>query len=131
MILVLIAPFAMNAQNGSKDMWDFVTSFSCSTGRQHAVVYDGEYIYTAAWGKSSSVLYMFYKYDMEGTLLDQFDVPGVTNSDNYVRDLTYDGIMRLNTIDADGDGYNWEIRLTDFLFFLTIMINYGRLLLFN
>ncbi len=117
LILVLITPFAMNAQNGSKDMWDFVTSFSCSTGRQHAVVYDGEYIYTAAWGKSSSVLYMFYKYDMEGTLLDQFDVPGVTNSDNYVRDLTYDGIMRLNTIDTDGDGYNWEIRLTDFLFF--------------
>ena len=91
LILVLIAPFAMNAQNGSKDLWDFVTSFSCSTGRQHAVVYDGEYIYTAAWGKSSTVLYMFYKYDMEGTLLDQFDVPGVTNSDNYVRDLTYDG----------------------------------------
>ena len=31
-------------------MWDFVNSFSCSTGRQHGVVYDGEYIYTKDLG---------------------------------------------------------------------------------
>ena len=72
-------------------MWDFVTSFSCSTGRQHGVVYDGEYIYTSAWGKSSSVLSMFYKYDLEGNLIEEFDVPGIDNSDNYMRDMTYDG----------------------------------------
>ncbi len=90
LIIVLLAPFATNAQE-TKDMWDFVTSFTTSTGRQHGVVYDGEYIYTAAWGKSSTVEYMFYKYDFEGNLLDQFDVAGVTNSDNYMRDMTYDG----------------------------------------
>ena len=52
-------------------MWDFITSFTCSTGRQHGVVYDGEYIYTSAWGKSSTVLSMFYKYDLEGNLIEE------------------------------------------------------------
>lgn len=87
LLMVLMAPFAMNAQ----DWNNLVTSFVCSTGRQHAVVYDGEFIYTAAWGKSSTVLSMFYKYDLEGNLLDEFDVTGVGNSDNYMRDMTYDG----------------------------------------
>ena len=92
LLLALFAPFTTTAQvKGTTDMWDFVTSFSCSTGRQHGVVYDGEYIYTSAWGKSSTVLSMFYKYDLEGNLLDEFDVPGVDNSDNYMRDMTYDG----------------------------------------
>ena len=92
LLLEFIAPFKTTAQvKGTTDMWDFVTSFSCSTGRQHGVVYDGEYIYTSAWGKSSTVLSMFYKYDLEGNLLDEFDVPGIANSDNYMRDMTYDG----------------------------------------
>ena len=88
LLMVLIAPFAMNAQD-----WTFVNSFTTSTGRQHAIVYDGEFIYTAAWGKSSTVLSMFYKYDLEGNLLDEFDVnfTGNDNSDNYMRDMTYDG----------------------------------------
>ena len=71
--------------------WGYVNSFSCSTGRQHAVAFDGENIYTATWGKSSTVLSMFYKYDLNGNLLDEFDVAGVNNSDNYMRDMTYDG----------------------------------------
>ena len=91
LIMVLTAPFAMNAQDNSKDMWDFVTSFSCSTGRQHAVVFDGEFIYTAAWGKSSTVTNQFYKYDLAGNLLDQFDIPGFSKEDDYLRDMTYDG----------------------------------------
>lgn len=83
-------PIAIQAQ-ASRDMWDFINSFACSTGRQHGVVCDGEYIYTSAWGKSSTVLSMFYKYDLEGNLIEEFDVPGVTNSDNFLRDMTYDG----------------------------------------
>ena len=83
-------PSAIQAQ-ASRDMWDFVTSFTCSTGRQHAVVCDGEYIYTSAWGKSSTVLSMFYKYDLQGNLIEEFDVAGIDNSDNYMRDMTYDG----------------------------------------
>lgn len=92
LLMAFVAPLAMVAQvKGTTDMWDFVTSFSCSTGRQHGVVYDGEYIYTSAWGKSSTVLSMFYKYDLNGTLLDEFDIPEISNSDNYFRDMTYDG----------------------------------------
>ena len=86
LLLAIVAPMAAHAQS-----WDFVNSFACSTGRQHAVVYDGENIYTAAWGKSSTVLSMFYKYDLEGNLIEEFDVAGVSNSDNYLRDMTYDG----------------------------------------
>ena len=92
LLIALVAPWSATAQDKApSDMWDLVTSFSCSTGRQHGVVYDGEYIYTSAWGKSSTVLSMFYKYDLEGNLLDEFDVPGIDNSDNYMRDMTYDG----------------------------------------
>ena len=88
--LAFTTPNAIHAQT-PRDMWDFITSFTCSTGRQHGVVYDGEYIYTSAWGKSSTVLSMFYKYDLEGNLIEEFDVPGIENSDNYMRDMTYDG----------------------------------------
>ena len=89
--LIIMSLFVMTVANAQD--WNFVNSFAASTGRQHAVVYDGENIYTAAWGKSSTVLNMFYKYDMEGNLLDEFDVDfaGNTNSDNYMRDITYDG----------------------------------------
>ena len=88
--LALAMPSAIQAQS-SRDAWELVTSFSCSTGRQHGVAYDGEYIYTCAWGKSSTVLSMFYKYDLDGNLIDEFDVPGIDNSDNYMRDMTFDG----------------------------------------
>ena len=87
-VAAMLLALASNAQD-----WNFVNSFSTSTGRQHGVVYDGENIYTCAWGKSSTVLSMFYKYDINGNLLDEFDVnfTGSTNSDNYMRDMTFDG----------------------------------------
>ena len=88
--LAFAMPSAIQAQ-ASREPWELVTSFSCSTGRQHGVVYDGEHIYTSAWGKSSTVLSMFYKYDLEGNLIEEFDVSGIDNSDNYMRDMTYDG----------------------------------------
>ena len=89
--LIIMSLFVMTVANAQD--WNFVNSFATSTGRQHAVVYDGENIYTAAWGKSSTVLSMFYKYDINGNLLDEFDVnfTGSTNSDNYMRDMTFDG----------------------------------------
>ena len=91
-LFALSAPCAIQAQEKENaDLWDFVNSFTCTTGRQHGIVYDGEYIYTSAWGKSSTVLSMFYKYDLNGNFIEEFDVPGVTNSDNFLRDMTYDG----------------------------------------
>ena len=90
--LACLMPCVIQAQQQNpRDTWEYVTSFSCSTGRQHGVVYDGEHIYTSAWGKSSTVQSMFFKYDLNGTLLEEFDVPGISNGDNYVRDMTYDG----------------------------------------
>ena len=92
LFIVVVAPWTMQAQQqNSRDMWDFVNSFSCSTGRQHGVAFDGENIYTSAWGKSSTVLSMFYKYDLDGNLIEEFDIDGISNSDNYFRDMTYDG----------------------------------------
>ena len=89
-LFLLFASVFCIAVTNAQD-WNFVNSFATSTGRQHGVVFDGENIYTAAWSKSSTVLYMFYKYDMNGNLLDEFDVAGVDNSDNYMRDMTFDG----------------------------------------
>ena len=88
-LLLVASLFIMVAANAQD--WNFVNSFSCSTGRQHAVAFDGENIYTAVWSKSSTVFSMFFKYDLEGNLLDEFDVAGVNNSDNYMRDMTFDG----------------------------------------
>lgn len=88
-LFLFVSLLVMTATAAAQD-WTFVKSFTTSTGRQHGVVYDGENIYTAAWGKSSTVAYMFYKYDLEGNLLDEFDIPGI-NDINYVRDMTYDG----------------------------------------
>ena len=88
-LFLFVSLLVMTVTAAAQD-WTFVKSFTTSTGRQHGVVYDGENIYTAAWGKSSTVAYMFYKYDLEGNLLDEFDIPGI-NDINYVRDMTYDG----------------------------------------
>ena len=89
-LFLLFASVFCIAVTNAQD-WTFVNSFATSTGRQHAVVYDGENIYTAAWGKSSTVFSMFYKYDTEGNLLDEFDVAGVAKEDQFCRDLTFDG----------------------------------------
>ena len=91
LIMLLTALFAPQVAHAQVKAWDYVNSFSCSTGRQHGVVYDGQYIYTSAWGKSSTVLSMFYKYDLQGNFIEEFDVPGVTDPDNYMRDMTTDG----------------------------------------
>ena len=88
--LFLVASLFLMVTSYAQD-WNFVNSFAASTGRQHAVAFDGENIYTAAWGKSATVLSMFYKYDLNGNLLDEFDVPGVAKEDQFVRDMTFDG----------------------------------------
>ena len=119
LLMVLMLPFAMNAQE-----WNFVNSFATSTGRQHGVVYDGEFIYTAAWGKSSNVHYMFYKYDLEGNLLDEFDIPGI-NEVNYVRDMTYDGQY---VYGCDGSTGNiWCLDLRNKALIGSIQTNYPEL----
>lgn len=90
---------AVNAQplvelesgKGVTDMWDYVTSFRASTGRQQNIACDGQYIYTSTYSKAPEnnppVNSMFYKYDLDGNLIEEFDIPGC----DHLRDLTYDG----------------------------------------
>ena len=66
-------------------MWDLLTSFGCTSGYQYGVATDGEYIYTSSWSASSSS--QFYKYDMDGNFIEEFNVSG----SGQIRDLTYDG----------------------------------------
>ena len=74
-------------QGNNREMWDYVTSFSCTSAGQQAVATDGEFIYTASWQATPTGGYTFYKYDLEGTFIEGFDISGATG----IRDLTFDG----------------------------------------
>lgn len=103
LLIALIAPFVAQAQE--KDMWDYVTSFRATTGRQQNIATDGEYIYTSTYSKAPGntppVNSMFYKYDLEGNLIEEFDIEGC----DHLRDLAYDGQYFY------GGGANYETRL--------------------
>jgi hypothetical protein len=65
--------------------WDLLGDFDCTSGYQYGVASDGQYIYTSSWSASSTS--MFYKYDMDGNFIEEFNVSGC----GQIRDLTYDG----------------------------------------
>jgi hypothetical protein len=67
-------------------MWDYVYSFNAAEGGQYGVVSDGEYFYTSNWGYSSAE-HNFYKYDLEGNVIEGFDISGC----GTLRGMTYDG----------------------------------------
>ena len=69
----------------SRDMWDLEFSFNGTSGYQYGVASDGEYIYTSSWSASSTS--MFYKYDLQGNFIEEFNITGC----GQIRDLTYDG----------------------------------------
>ncbi len=100
LLAVFILPLAMNAQE--KDMWDFVKQFRTTTGRQQNVASDGEFIYTSTYSKAPNnnppVNSQFYKYDFDGNLIEEFDIPGC----DHLRDLTYDGQYFYGGSAADG-----------------------------
>ena len=60
-------------------------SFDCSSASQYGVASDGNFIYTSSWTSASSS--MFYKYDLDGNFVEEFNISGC----GYVRDMTYDG----------------------------------------
>ena len=74
------------ASKGNRDMWDLVTSFNAAEAAQYGVASDGQYIYTCNWGYSSAT-HNFYKYDLQGNMIEGFDIAGC----GTIRDLTYDG----------------------------------------
>ena len=73
------------ASTPSRDMWDLLMDFNGTSGYQYGVATDGTNIYTSSWSSSSTS--MFYKYDMEGNFIEEFNVSGC----GQIRDLTYDG----------------------------------------
>ena len=69
----------------TREVWDLLNSFEATSGYQYGVASDGENIYTSSWSASSTS--MFYKYDMEGNFIEEFNIEGC----GQIRDLTYDG----------------------------------------
>jgi hypothetical protein len=76
-----IAPHSM--PEPSDAIFDLLFQFPVGVGGgEYAVATDGNFIYTTAWNSAN-----FYKYDMNGTYLNSFTIPGAGN----VRDLAFDG----------------------------------------
>ena len=70
----------------AREMWDLITTFNAAEGGQYGVVTDDEYIYTSNWGYSGAT-HNFYKYDMDGNMLEGFDISGC----GTLRGMTFDG----------------------------------------
>ena len=69
----------------NRNMWDLEFEFDGTSGYQYGVASDGEYIYTSSWSASSTS--MFYKYDLEGNFIEEFNISGC----GQLRGMTYDG----------------------------------------
>lgn len=74
------------AKGDNRDMWDLLGTFNAAEGGHYGVVTDGEYIYTSNWGYSSAA-HNFYKYDMDGNMIEGFEIPGC----GTLRGMTFDG----------------------------------------
>lgn len=79
-----------------------MTSFRATTGRQQNIASDGQFIYTSIYSKAPGnnppVNSMFYKYDFDGNLIEEFDITGC----DHLRDLAYDGQYFYGGSAADG-----------------------------
>jgi hypothetical protein len=77
-------PVGNEASN--REMWDLLTTFYAAEGGQYGVVTDGQYIYTSNWGYSAAAN-NFYKYDMDGNMVEGFNISGC----GTLRGMTFDG----------------------------------------
>lgn len=75
-------PTMKTSMSAEKDMWDIIRYFETSSSNQGGVATDGEYIYTSSFSTE-----MFYKFEMDGTFIEAFTIPGV----DKIGCLTYDG----------------------------------------
>lgn len=67
--------------------WDFISSFEAPSAGQQGIATDGNFIYTCSWQSTPTAGYTFIKYDLDGNMIEGFDITGVTGC----RDMTYDG----------------------------------------
>ena len=72
----------------SAEYGNVAKSFECTSGYQYGIATDGTYIYTSSWSASIDDGYLFHQYDIDGNLIDAFNISGVTSG---IRDMTYDG----------------------------------------
>ena len=66
--------------------WDLMMTFTAPEAAHYGVAYDGTNFYTSNWGYSSAA-HNFYKYDLQGNMLEGFEIPGC----GTLRGMTYDG----------------------------------------
>jgi hypothetical protein len=71
---------------GNRAPWDLMMTFTAPEGGHYGVAYDGNNFYTSNWGYSSAA-YNFYKYDLDGNMLEGFNISGC----GTLRGITYDG----------------------------------------
>ena len=71
---------------GNRAPWDLMMTFTAPEGGHYGVAYDGNNFYTSNWGYSSAA-HNFYKYDLEGNMLEGFEISGC----GTLRGMTYDG----------------------------------------
>ncbi len=90
---VVVNPTADNAPNpvvvedrGNRAPWDLLHTFNAAEAGHYGVVSDGNYIYTSNWGYSSAAN-NFYKYDMQGNMIEGFNISGC----GTLRGMTFDG----------------------------------------
>jgi hypothetical protein len=71
---------------GNRAPWDLMFTFQAPEGGHYGVVSDGTNFYTSNWGYSSAA-HNFYKYDIQGNMLEGFEISGC----GTLRGMTYDG----------------------------------------
>jgi hypothetical protein len=72
--------------SGNRAPWDLMFTFNAAEAAHYGVVTDGTNFYTSNWGYSSAA-HNFYKYDMDGNMIEGFEIPGC----GTLRGMTYDG----------------------------------------
>ena len=70
---------------GNRAQWDLLGTFTAAEAGHYGIVSDGTYCYTSNWGYTTT--HNFYKYDMQGNMIEGFEISGCGN----LRDMTYDG----------------------------------------
>ncbi len=81
-----MAPFSSGTYEGdiSEDTWDILYNFNAAAAGQPGIETNDLHIFTCDWRADYTG---FYKYDMDGTFVESFDIAGAT----CIRDMAYDG----------------------------------------
>ena len=79
-------PNPVQGEEGNRAPWDLMMTFNAAEGGHYGVAYDGNNFYTSNWGYSAAT-HNFYKYDLQGNMIEGFEISGC----GTLRGMTYDG----------------------------------------